>query len=57
MKERDYLDSHREVSPLRKADDAIELDNSHLTIPEQNAWLLAQYERVLAELGNDTPQQ
>ena len=57
MKERDYLDSHREVSPLRKADDAIELDNSHLTIPEQNAWLLAQYERVLAELGDDTPQQ
>ena len=57
VKERDYLDSHREVSPLRKADDAIELDNSHLTIPEQNAWLLAQYERVLAELGDDTPQQ
>ena len=57
VKERDYLDSHREVSPLRKADDAIELDNSHLTIPEQNAWLLAQYERVLAELGDDTPQE
>ena len=50
VKERDYLDSHREVSPLRKADDAIELDNSHLTIPEQNAWMLEQYERVLAEL-------
>ncbi|MBO4659604.1 MAG: (d)CMP kinase [Prevotella sp.] len=50
VKERDYLDTHREVSPLRKADDAIELDNSHLTIPEQNAWMLEQYERVLAEL-------
>ena len=53
MKERDYLDSHREVSPLRKADDAIELDNSHLTIPEQNASMLEQYERVLAELGEE----
>ena len=40
VKERDYLDSHREVGPLRKADDAIELDNSHMTIPEQNEWLL-----------------
>lgn len=38
--ERDYIDSHREVSPLRKADDAIELDNSHMTIAEQKAWLL-----------------
>lgn len=32
---RDYIDSHREVSPLRKADDAIELDNSHITMKEQ----------------------
>ena len=32
---RDYIDSHREVSPLRKADDAIVLDNSHLTMPQQ----------------------
>ena len=32
---RDYIDSHREVSPLRKADDAIELDNSHIGIKEQ----------------------
>jgi len=32
---RDYIDSHREVSPLRKAKDAIELDNSHLTIKQQ----------------------
>ena len=41
MKERDYLDSHREVSPLRKADDAIELDNSHLTIPEKTPGCLS----------------
>lgn len=32
---RDYIDSHREVSPLRKAKDAIELDNTNLTEKEQ----------------------
>ena len=32
--ERDYIDTHREISPLRKADDAIELDNSALTLEE-----------------------
>ena len=32
---RDYIDSHREVSPLRKAKDAIELDNTHLTQKQQ----------------------
>ncbi len=35
LEHRDYIDSHREVSPLRKASDALELDNSHLTIKEQ----------------------
>ena len=44
--ERDYIDSHREVSPLRKADDAIELDNSNLTIPEQNEWLMNAFEKA-----------
>ena len=44
VEERDYIDSHREVSPLRKADDAIELDNSHMTIPEQKAWLMEKYQ-------------
>jgi cytidylate kinase len=34
---RDYIDSHREISPLRQADDAIVLDNSHLTIKQQLA--------------------
>lgn len=43
VQERDYIDSHREVSPLRQAPDAILLDNSHMTIPEQKQWLLAQY--------------
>lgn len=39
VQERDYIDSHREVSPLRKADDALLLDNSNMTIDEQNKWL------------------
>lgn len=47
VQERDYIDSHREVSPLRKADDALELDNSYMTIEEQNKWLLEQYSRVV----------
>lgn len=40
VKERDYLDSHREVAPLRQADDAVVLDNSNMTIAEQKEWLL-----------------
>lgn len=49
VKQRDYIDQNREVSPLRKADDALLLDNSHLTIAEQKEWLLEQYRRVCAE--------
>lgn len=47
--ERDRIDSTRAISPLRKADDAIVLDNSNMTIPEQKAWLLEQYYRVANE--------
>ena len=47
VRERDYIDSHREVSPLRKADDALLLDNSNMTIPEQNAWLKEKVEEAL----------
>ena len=43
VKRRDYIDSHRDVSPLRKADDAIELDNSNISIEEQKQWLIKQY--------------
>ena len=46
VKQRDYRDSHRDVSPLRKADDAIELDNSNISIEEQKQWLIKQYKRV-----------
>ncbi len=49
VKERDYIDEHRAVSPLRKADDALLLDNSDLTIEEQKQWLMQQYLRVAAE--------
>ena len=47
VQERDYIDSHRAVSPLRKADDAIELDNSHMTIAEQKAWLMEQFNKAI----------
>lgn len=47
VEERDYIDTHREISPLRQAKDAIVLDNSHLTIPEQKAWLIKEYQRAI----------
>ena len=43
VEERDYIDSHREVSPLRKADDAIVLDNSNLTHAQQDEWLMERF--------------
>ena len=46
VKTRDHIDMTRAESPLRKADDALELDNSHMTIAEQKAWLLEQYKKV-----------
>ncbi len=46
VKQRDYIDQHRDVSPLRKADDALLLDNSHLSIEEQKRWLMEQYKRI-----------
>ena len=50
VKSRDHMDTTRTESPLRKADDALELDNSNLTIAEQKAWLLAQYNSVISNL-------
>ncbi len=47
VQERDYIDSHRETSPLRQSEDAILLDNSNLTIEEQKVWLLSQVAKVL----------
>lgn len=44
VRERDYLDSHRAVAPLRQAPDALLLDNSDLTIAQQHAWLRERFE-------------
>lgn len=48
VEERDYLDTHREVSPLKKADDAIILDNSNMTIQEQQEWLIGLYNKIIS---------
>lgn len=44
--ERDHLDQTREISPLRKADDALLLDNSNMTIEGQLQWLCEQYKNI-----------
>ena len=49
VRERDYIDSHRAVSPLRQADDAIVLDNSDMSIEEQDKWLMDQYLKAAAD--------
>lgn len=43
VEQRDYIDTHRETSPLRQADDALVLDNSHLTVAEQKVWLMEKF--------------
>ena len=48
VRERDRADMSRAVSPLRQAEDAIVLDNSHMSVGEQMEWFLREYERVLA---------
>ena len=48
---RDHLDQTRKESPLRRADDAIDLDNSRMTKDEQNAWLLARYRETIEKLS------
>ena len=47
VKERDYIDQHREVSPLVQAEDAILLDNSFMTINQQNEWLMTKYQEAI----------
>ena len=47
VKERDHIDMTREVSPLRQAEDAIPLDNSHLTIEQQKQWLQEQFQKAI----------
>ena len=45
LKERDYIDSHREVSPLTQAPDAVVLDNSSMTMDDQMEWVLDLIEK------------
>ena len=49
VKHRDHLDQTREESPLRKAEDAISLDNSKMTRDEQNQWLLNLYHSIVSQ--------
>ena len=49
--ERDRIDSTRKESPLRQADDAVVLDNSHMTIEEQDEWLYQLYLERIKSLG------
>lgn len=49
VKDRDYKDTHRAVSPLRQAEDALVLDNSHMTIQEQRDWLLQRFNEITSE--------
>lgn len=47
--ERDYLDQNRAESPLRQADDAILLDNSEMSIEQQNDWLMEHFTQIVSE--------
>ncbi len=52
VEQRDYADSHRKLNPLRKADDALVLDNSTMTRSEQNQWLLNRFCEVTGMSAN-----
>jgi len=47
--ERDYFDSHREISPLTKTTDAIEIDTTFLTIPEQCDKIIELAQKIIGE--------
>ena len=49
VQQRDHIDQTREVSPLRKADDALLLDNSNMTREEQEQWLIEQFNKIVEE--------
>ncbi len=52
IRSRDHIDANRELSPLRKADDALVLDNSHMTVAEQMDWFREKWNGLHAEHGN-----
>lgn len=47
VKQRDFIDQTRDVSPLRQAEDALLLDNSNLSIEQQKQWLSEQFNKVV----------
>ena len=51
VRTRDHIDETRAEGPLRCADDAVRLDNSSMTIDEQNSWLLDLYRSRISSLG------
>ena len=51
VRSRDEADMSRAISPLRQAEDAIVLDNSFMTIPEQMDWFVGRYREVMENLG------
>lgn len=48
IEERDYIDQHRDVAPLRKADDALILDNTNMTVEQQMEWVEDMFKRLTA---------
>ena len=49
VRSRDHIDETRSEGPLRCADDAVRLDNSHMTLDEQNSWLLDLYRQRISK--------
>lgn len=47
IQKRDYMDTHRDISPLKQAQDAIVLDNGNMTIEEQNEWLIEKVNNII----------
>ena len=52
LEKRDHIDSSRKDSPLKKADDAIVLDNSNMTVEEQMEWFRDMYHKVIMDLDD-----
>ncbi len=48
IKQRDYLDQNRDISPLRQASDAYVLDNGNMNLQEQEAWVMKKYNEVIS---------
>ena len=47
VRDRDYQDMHRAISPLRQADDAVVLDNSQLSVEEQMQWVMERIAQLI----------